>query len=224
MAERKTNKNMSDANLIQGHEYDGIQEYDNPTPAWWHIIWLATMVISVFYFFTSLWSPMFIHQTDRLAAAQEREIKVLFAELGELENTEETLLTLMDDEKWMTFGAAVYRGSCVSCHGPDAGGSVGPDMLDDYYKNVETITDIHDVIRDGAAGGAMPAWGKRLHPNEVVLLSAYMAKLRGTGDGPRPPEGELIAPWPSEADTADAPDEGEQTRADDPAEAASPEG
>ncbi|MEO0482136.1 MAG: cbb3-type cytochrome c oxidase N-terminal domain-containing protein [Planctomycetota bacterium] len=212
----KTNSKAASSTLITGHEYDGIQEYDNPTPAWWHIIWLATIVLSVFYFYMSLWSPMFVHQTERLVSAQEEEIKVLFAELGTLENEEQTLLTLMDDEKWMTFGAAVYRGACVSCHGADAGGSVGPDMLDDYYINVASITDIHDIIRDGAAGGAMPAWGKRLHPNEVVLLSAYIAKLRGTGDGIRPPEGEIIAPWPAraEGEAADEPAEEAQTMAD----------
>lgn len=197
------NKNMSDANLISGHEYDGIQEYDNPTPTWWHIIWLITIVLSVFYFYMSLWSPMFVHQKDRLARAQEREIKLLFAELGTLENTEETLLSLMGDEKWMTFGAAVFRGNCVSCHGADAGGSVGPDLRDEYWISVERITDITGVIADGAANGAMPAWGNRLHPNEVILLASYIASLRGTGEGGKGPEGERIAPWPEAPASSD---------------------
>ncbi|MEL7473074.1 MAG: c-type cytochrome [Planctomycetota bacterium] len=199
MADR--NDNMSDANLIAGHEYDGIQEFDNPTPSWWHAIWFGSMLISVVYFYMSLWSPMFIHQTDRLAKAQEREIQILFAELGTLENEEQTIVELMDDEKWMTFGAALFQGSCVSCHGPDGGGAVGPDLLDHHYKNISEITDIYAVINDGAARGAMPAWGQRLHPNEIVLLSAYVAKLRGSGDGPLGPDGEEIAPWPTSSET-----------------------
>ena len=29
------------------HEYDGIQEYDNPCPGWWHAIFLLTVLFSV---------------------------------------------------------------------------------------------------------------------------------------------------------------------------------
>jgi len=43
----------------------------------------------------------------------------------------------------------------------------------------------------------MPAWKNRLHPNEVVMVSAYVANLRGQNlTGPRPPEGPVIPPWP----------------------------
>ena len=35
---------------LSGHEYDGIQEYDNPTPGWWVAVFAATVVFSVFYF------------------------------------------------------------------------------------------------------------------------------------------------------------------------------
>ncbi|MEO0512525.1 MAG: c-type cytochrome [Planctomycetota bacterium] len=187
----------SDANLIQGHEYDGIQEYDNPTPGWWHIIWLTTILGSFVYFFMSLWSPMFIHQTDRLAAAQTAEIELRFADIGELTNDEATLVGLMNDPDWMTYGAAVFKGNCSSCHGSNAEGGVGTNMRDEHFKNVSSLTDIADVIRDGANAGAMPAWGRRLHPNEVIVLSAYVATLRGTPGGVKQAEGVEIAPWPT---------------------------
>ena len=35
---------------LSDHEYDGIREYDNPTPGWWHIIFIATAVFAFFYF------------------------------------------------------------------------------------------------------------------------------------------------------------------------------
>jgi cytochrome c oxidase cbb3-type subunit 3 len=76
---------------------------------------------------------------------------------------------------------------------------VGPNLTDDYYKNVKQITDIAEVIKNGAAGGSMPAWKTRLHPNEVVLMAAYVAGLRGKNLKGRPPEGEKIPPWPSAA-------------------------
>ena len=32
------------------HAYDGIEEYDNPMPRWWVLIFWATIVYSVVYF------------------------------------------------------------------------------------------------------------------------------------------------------------------------------
>ena len=30
------------------HEYDGIREYDNPTPGWWVMLFILTIIFSVF--------------------------------------------------------------------------------------------------------------------------------------------------------------------------------
>ncbi|MEQ8843689.1 MAG: cbb3-type cytochrome c oxidase N-terminal domain-containing protein [Phycisphaerales bacterium] len=192
--------NETDKTLIQGHEYDGIQEYDNPTPLWWHLIWLGTMVFSVVYFFLSLQSPWFVHQTQRLERAQLAEIERLFGELGDLQADQATLVSLMDEEQWMSYGASVFALHCTSCHAQDGGGGIGPNLTDDHYLNVKTIEDIHTVIADGANNGAMPAWSNRLHPKEVVLLSSYVASLRGQNSARKGPEGEIIAPWPTAAE------------------------
>ena len=79
----------------------------------------------------------------------------------------------------MLYANSVFLTNCQSCHGPDGSGVVGPNLTDDYYKNVKKITDIAEVIKNGAAGGSMPAWKTRLHPNEVILMAAYVAGLRG---------------------------------------------
>ena len=34
---------------LTDHEYDGIREYDNPCPTWWHLVFLGTAVFSVLY-------------------------------------------------------------------------------------------------------------------------------------------------------------------------------
>ena len=60
------------------------------------------------------------------------------------------------------------------------------------------IADILKVVDKGAAGGAMPAWGNRLSVNQIVMVSAYVASLRGTepANPKTPPEGRVIPPWP----------------------------
>lgn len=187
-----------EATLIQGHEYDGIQEYDNPTPGWWHLIFAGSILFSAGYFLVSLVSPFYVGPIQRLQAAQEAEYQQMFAGIGTLSNTPATLLTLMDNDKWEAIAAGTFRGNCTSCHGPAGGGQVGPNLTDDYYKNIRTVEDFYTVIADGAANGAMPAWSGRFSQNEMVLLAAYVASLRGTtpGGAPRGPEGERIDPWP----------------------------
>lgn len=183
--------------LLTSHNYDGIQEYDNPTPGWWNWMFIATIVFAPIYI---LWfhSPTEPHtHKAQYETAYAENMKLQFGEIGDLEPTRENIVKYMHDEKWLGVGAATFATHCKSCHGADGSGISGPNMTDDYYKNVEKIEDIATVIRDGAANGAMPAWGNRLHPNEIVLAAAYVASLRGK-DLPttRPVEGKIIPPWP----------------------------
>ncbi len=187
------------------HEYDGIAEYDNPTPGWWHTIFLGSVLFSVFYFFFFTFSPMALTEEEQHAEAQRREFQKLFAEIGELEADQATILSLMGDPQWMPVAEGVFATNCVSCHGSMGQGLVGPNLTDDYFKNLTEITQIAEVIQNGAASGAMPAWGNRLHPNEIVLLAAYVADMRGRtippGTRTRDPEGEVIPPWPPVPDS-----------------------
>jgi cytochrome c oxidase cbb3-type subunit 3 len=181
------------------HEYDGIQEYDNPCPGWWHaIFWLTVLFSAVYFLFFHVgnngWT---LAQAWNTATAED--MKQRFSGMGELANDTATILKYKDDAEWMVYANSVFLTNCQSCHGPDGSGVVGPNLTDDYYKNVKKITDIAEVIKNGAAGGTMPAWRTRLHPNEVVLMAAYVAGLRGKNLKGRGPEGEQIAPWPKAA-------------------------
>jgi cytochrome c oxidase cbb3-type subunit 3 len=188
------------------HEYDGIQEYDNPCPGWWHAIFWLTVVFSAAYFlfFHVGYNGWTVAEAWQTAAAEDQ--KKLFGTMGDLHNNPATILTYMDDTKWMNYAKNVFLANCQSCHGPDGGGVVGPNLTDDYYKNVNKITDIAEVVKNGAAGGSMPAWKTRLHPNEVILMAAYVARLRGkpVNGQCRPPEGKPIERWPTLAEVTGA--------------------
>ncbi len=45
LANRKRNEQASDTTT--GHEHDGIQEFDNPLPAWWFYMFVITIVWGV---------------------------------------------------------------------------------------------------------------------------------------------------------------------------------
>mgnify|MGYP003387020675 FL=1 len=174
---------------LDDHTYDGITEYDNPTPGWLHAIFLASILFSVFYVITYEFGDALptIHQ---ICQDEENAVNTrLFGDLGDLKPDEPTIARLMGEPKWMAMGASIYRANCGSCHGPEAqGNDVGPNMTDSFYKNVKTLADFPIVIRGGANNLAMPAWKGRLSENQIILMSSYMAALRGQNKPGRAPE------------------------------------
>ncbi len=180
-----------------GHNYDGIEEYDNPLPGWWKWLFIGTIAFSPIYW-------VYYHSgvegrsvEDQYGAALAASTRLQFAEIGELKPDADTIARYMHKDNWVRVGRSVFQANCISCHGREAEGQIGPNLTDEAFKNITNIEDIATVIIKGAGNGAMPAWANRLHPNEVVLVAAYVASLRGQDlPGPRGPEGRPIAPWP----------------------------
>ena len=131
--------------------------------------------------------------TISTAITWPRYSNVVFSEIGELEVNRENILEYMKKDKWLAVGEVVFKANCVSCHGADGGGLVGPNLTDDNWKNVSKVEDIATVIMNGAAKGAMPAWKNRLsHPNQFVLTAAYVARMREKPVSGKAPEGDII--------------------------------
>jgi len=188
---------MTQKDQITDHEYDGIREYDNPTPGWWVAIFVLSVIFAAFYF-------LYYHSNvpdrsvyDGYDADAAADMKRRFAGMGELKFDEKALLSYMANREWMLAGKGVFKTNCVQCHGPEGAGLVGPNLTDEYYKNIQKLEDFPKVIRNGANNGAMPAW-KTLHPNEVALVAAYVASLRGQNlPGPRVAGDHEIPAWPA---------------------------
>lgn len=191
----------TERDVLSEFEYDGIREYENPCPGWWNFLFLGTFLFSIGYFLFYTFNPAAATLQAAYDDAVAADLRLQFSEIGELKPDEPTLLKYMHEEKWLKVGRVVFATNCQSCHGADASGLVGPNLTDDAYKNINKITDICRVVSEGAAAGAMPAWKTRLHINELVLVSAYVASLRGQNlPGPRGPEGNVIPPWPKAAE------------------------
>lgn len=181
---------------ILDHNYDGIQEYDNPTPGWWHLLFIGSVVFSAFYAVFYHSSPLSSSIEDHLARAQQAYYSRLFADLGELSPDEPTMLRLMADQKWMSFGGTLFAANCAQCHGADGSGINGANLTDEHWINVKRLPDLYTVITNGVSIKGMPAWNIRLGQNERILVASYVASLRGSPRTGRPAEGEVIPPWP----------------------------
>jgi len=186
---------MSEPNLMH-HNYDGIQEYDNPMPGWW--VWtfaITTIFCAPYIMWYHLGQGPSIHdnyQGELTAYANE-----VLAKYGELTADEPTIRSFMDNEVAMTGMASVFRSKCAQCHLPDGSGSVGPNLTDTAWINVKSITDIAKVIREGVPAKGMPAWAGKLSETQVALLSSYVAQLQRKSVPGKAAQGTDIGPWPA---------------------------
>lgn len=194
------NKQSSGTEPSLGHSYDGIQEYDNPLPGWWKWLFWACIAFCPFYvlYFHSGAAGRSVDEQYQASATENT--KKQYAEIGDLAGDQPTMVKYLNEKKWVGVGQSIFKANCVSCHGADGGGNVGPNLCDESFKHIKALPDILKVLNDGVAGGAMPAWGNRFsHKNDVILVSIYVASLRGTKPASgKAADGSPIPAWPSE--------------------------
>ena len=177
-------------------DYDGIHEYDNPLPRWWLWIFYATIVYSVLYWFNvpgiGIGKGRLAHYEAEVAAGEARAA-ALAAEAPGM--TEGVLLALTRDDDALDRGQTTFGQMCVSCHGPDGGGVIGPNLTDDAWIHGGTPLEIHHTVVEGVLEKGMPAWGRMLAPDDLNAVVAYVITLRGTTPtNPKAPEGTVVAP------------------------------
>lgn len=185
---------------LMSHNYDGIQEYDNPIPGWWHMIFLGSCVFAVLYVIVVHFTPIVPSRaqayTSKVAAAEEAQ----FGKLREMPMDEDKLRTIMGNEGWLASGKSIFNGTCTVCHGKQAQGitGLGLNLTDDNYLYVKEMMDIVDLVTHGTENKKMPAQTK-LNTNEIAMVAAYAASLRGTNiPGPEGSDmGETIDPFPA---------------------------
>lgn len=177
------------------HNFDGIQEYDNPTPGWWHFIFIGSIFFSLFYAAFWHFSELSWMPKDALVRDQQGYYKLLFADIGELKGDEATMHAYMGKADWMAFGRSIFASNCAQCHGAEGNGINCPNLTDERWINVKKLADVYTVITNGVAAKGMPAWGTRLSQNERVLVASYVATLRNTPKPGRQPEGEAVPSW-----------------------------
>lgn len=199
---------LQNSDMLLDHEYDEIKEYDNPLPTWWSWIFAMTCAFSVcyvFWFHIGL-GPSIHEEHDADVAAH---VEKLLAQLGDIRPDNATILEFMGKDDWMAASVGTFVGNCGQCHLGDGGGNIGPNLTDDFYKNVSEPADIFTVITEGVPNTGMTAWGDRLSEPQRILLAAYVARLRGTQPAKsKEAEGTRIADWNSTVEVAGADDDG----------------
>ncbi len=190
---------------IMDHEYDGIQEYDNPMPRWWVLLFWATIIFVPVYYFL----PGDIGDGGKKEAMYAKEIAAFEAAhpkaAGPTETADELAL-IVADKSQIAAGKSLFAVNCVSCHRADGGGLIGPNLTDDFWIHGGTPLEIHTTIWTGVLAKGMPPWGKMLKPDQVNALTAYVVSLHSSYPAnPKAPEGTPIGGATSPAPATSAP-------------------
>jgi cytochrome c oxidase cbb3-type subunit 3 len=165
-----------------GHEYDGIEELDNPLPAWWFYMFVITIVWGIGYLvlypgmgnFAGLlgWTQLNQHEAE-VAAAEERyrPMRDRYLALPVEE--------VAQDEAARKMGMRLFNNNCAQCHGSDGKGYYGfPNLTDDDWLYGGTPEAIKHTLVNGRRA-AMPAWAGPLGDQGIADVTAYVLSLNG---------------------------------------------
>jgi cytochrome c oxidase cbb3-type subunit 3 len=181
--------------IMMEHEFDGIAELDNPTPAWFMWLFYASIVFGVAYLlnyhvfkFSPLQDQEYAIEMEQAKVAKEAYL----AKAGNL--IDETSVQFNQDAAVIDAGKALYATNCVACHGAQGEGTVGPNLVDEYWLHGGTVNDIFKTIKYGIPAKGMISWEKTLTPKQIADVSNYILSLKGSNPpNAKAPQGEKIA-------------------------------
>ena len=185
-------------------DFDGIRELDNRIPPWFNYLFAGTIVFALLYLldyhvFGSSPLPAQEYQSEVAQADLLHRLRV--ASEGEIN---EATLVKLTDETALTSGHEKFTKYCVTCHGVNAEGKVGPNLTDAYWLHGGGIRNVYATIKNGVPAKGMISWKLVFTPKEIQQIASFVLSLQGMKPpGGKPPEGTLYAePAPVKPDSA----------------------
>ncbi|MFM7443089.1 MAG: cytochrome-c oxidase, cbb3-type subunit III [Tabrizicola sp.] len=186
-----------------GHQWDGIEEYNNPLPRWWVWVFYATIVWGIGYTIAYPAWPLITQATPGLLGASTRaDVAAEIASVDAANAAIKEKLIAADlnaigaDPELAGYaeraGAVVFRTNCSTCHGSGAAGFEGkgyPNLLDDDWLWSGTMEDIHLTITHGirnttdpdARYSEMPKFGVDgiLDETQIAQVTEHVLAISG---------------------------------------------
>lgn len=184
--------------VLRGHEFDGITEFDNRLPNWWLWSFYLACIFSFAY-----WVHYHVLHTGptslqefhaEMAAFEEQALKQAVSD--------EDFVAKASDPVVVAAGQAVFATNCIACHASDGGAMMvlegqppiplpGPNLTDKYWIHGGKPADLYRVVTQGVPTTAMVAWGSLLGAGKCQDVVAYLLTLRNKNvGGGKEPQGE----------------------------------
>jgi len=197
------NKRVDEATGTEtvGHEWDGIEELNNPLPRWWVWTFYLTILWAIGYVIVYPAWPLLDKGTEglwgwtsrgQLAAEMKAEGERKAPVLAALASV--PIEALPADaprmQQAIAGGKAAFKVNCVQCHGSGAAGGAGyPNLADDDWlwggdlKTIQATLE-HGIRQPGddrTRNSVMPAFGRDglLTPAQIQDVTSYVLSLSG---------------------------------------------
>ncbi|MGK8941944.1 cytochrome-c oxidase, cbb3-type subunit III [Stutzerimonas stutzeri] len=170
-----------------GHSYDGIEEYDNPLPRWWFMLFVGTVVFALGYLalYPGLgnWKGLLPGYEDGWTQVKEwqREMDKADEQYGPLyaKYAAMPVEDVAKDSQALKMGGRLFASNCSVCHGSDAKGAYGfPNLTDDDWLWGGEPETIKTTILHGRQA-AMPAWKDVIGEEGIRNVAGYVRSLSG---------------------------------------------
>ena len=165
-----------------GHSFDGIEEYDNPLPQWWFMLFAGTLVFAVGYLilypglgnwkgilpgYENGWTG--VHEWEKEMDKADAKFGPIFAKFAAMPVEE-----VAKDPQALKMGGRLFASNCSVCHGSDAKGAYGfPNLTDkDWRWGGEPETIKASIM--GGRHGVMPAWSEVIGEQGVADVAAFV--------------------------------------------------
>jgi cytochrome c oxidase cbb3-type subunit 3 len=185
-----------------GHEWDGIEELNNPLPRWWLWVFLITIAWSVGYWLVMpAWPLISGHTRGLLGYSQRAVVADSLARAKEAQSGYAKRLAALPvgetptDPELESYafggGRSAFAVNCSQCHGSGAAGAKGyPNLNDDDWLWGGSLADIEHTIRVGIRSvhadthiSDMPAFGRDgiLAPAQIDDVAEFVLSLSRSG-------------------------------------------
>ncbi|TBV07424.1 cytochrome-c oxidase, cbb3-type subunit III [Stutzerimonas kirkiae] len=170
-----------------GHCYDGIEEYDNPLPKWWFMLFVGTVIFALGYLalYPGLgnWKGLLPGYEDgwTQASAWQKEMHKASQQYGPLyaKYAAMPLEEVARDPQALKMGGRLFASNCSVCHGSDAKGAYGfPNLTDDDWLWGGDAATIKTTIQHGRIA-TMPAWRDVIGEEGIRDVTGYVRSLSG---------------------------------------------
>ncbi len=186
-ATRKSEVHKSETDQTMGHAFDGIEEYDNPLPKWWFMLFVGTIVFSIAYLvlypglgnwkgilpgYEGGWTQVkqWQHEVDKA----DEVYGPIFAKYAAM-----PIEQVAQDEQALKMGGRIFASNCSVCHGSDAKGGYGfPNLTDDDWLYGGDPQTIKTTLLYGRQA-VMPAWKDSIGEEGIRNVAGYIRTFSG---------------------------------------------
>jgi cytochrome c oxidase cbb3-type subunit III len=182
-ASTPSNKNTRDE--ILDHEADGIREFDNALPRWWLYGFYFTILFAIVYMVNYHVLPTPLVGRKGMVAEYEAEVQAAARDAAAHPVATVAVSAALTDQADLDAGKKIFEGTgslCFSCHRADLGGTIGPNLTDDYWLHGCKVSDLVADVKSGfPVKGMLPfGSGAKLTDEQVLQVVSYVLSRHGT--------------------------------------------